>query len=446
MRSSLLRLAFLLAACSPAAAQSGRDEAVAWCEGPNVAQAQVVAGCTWLIEAGSEGFRGTAAAHARRGHARRRAGDRAGALEDYTDAIGFDRRNPAVCIDRGHALLAFDLGRAAADFSEAIRLSPNHAAAHRLRGDAKRLAGDPEGAIADYTESIRLDPRSAEAFCMRGFAKRDKRDWKGALADYGEAIRLRPGYADAYALRSTARKALGDQAGARADVEEAIRLDPNNVMGFNNRGLLRYDEVDFAGAAADHDRTIRIDPTFVRAWRNRANARSYLGDKEGAIADYTEALRLEPDHAEARIARAWIRRATGDLEGALDDYLEDRKLPDAEGVPANLCITLFRLGRREEAMQNCKQGQRDAAAGDAKPFATEAGVLLLAGDLAGAEAALAEALRRDPRSAHALRLRSVVHARRGDLAAADRDIAAARQIAPWMEQLARDAYGHALFR
>lgn len=439
-------MAFLLAACSPAAAQSGRDDAIAWCEGRDVAHAQVIHGCTWLIESGSEGFRGTAAAHARRGHARRRAGDRTGALEDYTAAIGLDRRNPAWWVDRGHALLDFDLGRAAADFSEAIRLSPNHAAAHRLRGDAKRLAGDPEGAIADYTEAIRLDPRSAEAFCMRGFAKRDKGDWKGAFADYSEAIRLRPGYADAYALRSTARKALDDEAGARADVEEAIRLDPNNVMGFNNRGLLRYNKADFAGAAADHDRAIRINPTFVRAWRNRANARSYLGDKEGAIADYTEALRLEPDHAEARIARAWIRRAVGDLEGALDDYLKARELPDAEGVPANICITLFRLGRREEAMRSCKQGQREAAAGDAKAFATEAGVLLLAGDLAGAEAALAEALGRDPRSAHALRLRSVIHARRGDLAAADRDLAASREIAPWMDLLAREAYGHALFR
>lgn len=437
---------FSLFVAGSAIAQSGRDEAEAWCEGRGTEHARVVAGCTWLIESGAEGFRGTAGAHARRGHARRRNGDRTGALEDYTAAIGFDRRNPAWWIDRGHALFDVDLERAAADFSEAIKLAPNHAAAHRLRGDAKRLSGDPDGAIADYTEAIRLDPRSAEAFAMRGFAKRDKGDWKGALADYSEAIRLHPGYADAYALRSTARKALDDKAGAWADIEEAIRLDPNNVMGFNNRGLLRYGDGNLAGAAADHDRAIRIDPTFVRAWRNRANARSYLGDKEGALADYTKALRLEPDHAEARIARAWIRRAVGDLEGALDDYLEAAKLPDAEGVPANLCITLFRMGRRDEAMRHCKQGQREAAAGDAKAFATEAGLLLLAGDLAGAEAALADALRRDPRSAHALRLRSVIHARRGDLAAADRDLAASREIAPWMERLLREAYGHALFR
>lgn len=393
MRLRFLPLALLLFTV-PTTARSGQD----------AAPAQAIASRPWLIEPVSESFRSHSAQAPR---------DLRGAVESLLEAIRPD-------LDRASFL--------------------------RRRADKKRLRGDTEGAVADFTEAVRLDPSSAETFFMRGFTRRDLGDWTGALADYNEAIRLRPGYADAHALRSTARTALGDAAGAKTDVEEAIRLDPNNLYGFNNRGLLRYAEADFAGAAADHGRAIRIDPTFVRAWRNRANARSYLGDKEGALADYDEALRLEPDHAEARIGRAWIRRAVGDLERALDDYLVARRLPDAEGVPANLCITLFRLGRREEAVQSCKAGQREAADGDAKPFATEAGVLLLADDTAGAEAALAEALRRDPRSAHALRLRSVIHARRGDWAAADRDIVASQEIAPWMELLVREAYGHALFR
>ena len=446
MRSALLRLAFLLAACSPAAAQSGRDEAIAWCEGQDVPNARVVAGCTWLIESGSEGFHGTAGAHARRGHARRRAGDRTAALEDYTAAIGFDRRNPAWWVDRGHALLDFDLGRAAADFSEAIKLSPNHAAAHRLRGDAKRLAGDPEGAIADYTESIRLDPRSAETFCMRGSAKRDKGDWKGALADYSEAIRLRPGYADAYALRSSARDALGDRAAAMADVDEAIRLDPRNLLGFNNRGILRYKGRDLIGAIADHSEAIRLDPSFVRAWHGRGNARSDFGDVEGGLADYSEAIRLEPDYMPSRVARAYTRRAAGDLEGALDDYLVARRLRGAQGVLANLCVTRFRLGQRDEAMLDCRMAQHQAAADDAWPFAMEAGVLLLGGDLAGAEAALKEGMRREPDDGYVLCLRAVLYAKRNSVPEAGRRAFIDKHIGPWWEKKLREVFGDDLLR
>ena len=105
-------------------------------------------------------------------------------------------------------------------------------------------------------------------------------------------------------------------------------------------------------------------------------------------------------------------------------------------------MTQFRLGQRAAAAEACALARETAGPGDDQPFAAQAGMLLLDRDLGGAE----EALRRDPRSAYALRLRGLLHSMRGDSAQADRYNASAKEIAPWVEKALRDILGHALFR
>ncbi len=144
------------------------------------------------------------------------------------------------------------------------------------------------------------------------------------------------------------------------------------------------------------------------------------------------------------MARANARRSAGDLEGRWTTTPP----PAARGandILGNICVTRFRLGQRAAA-QDCALARQTAGPGDDQPFAAQAGVLLLDGDLGGAEAALDEALRRDPRSAYALRLRGLLHSMRGDATQADRDNASAQEIAPWAEKALRDIFGDALFR
>lgn len=362
------------------------------------------------------------------------------------DAAGTPGRAGGVAWVDGEAL-GRALEKAVSEALKGATFLPDRVRAGAFRASAasKRARGDTEGAIADYTEAVRLDPSSAETFFLRGFTRREGGDWKGALADYNEAIRLDPRQANAHATRANARRVLGDLPGARADADEALRLDPRNLIGSNNRGLIRYAQNDLVGAADDHGRAIRIDPTFVQAWYHRGKARFYLGDAEGAIADYGEGIRLDPGDSDLYVARANARRSAGDLAGALDDYASARRL-GAKSILGNICATRFRLGQREAAAEDCALARRTAGPDQDGPFVAQAGVLLLDGDPAGAEAALEEALRRNPRSAYALRLRGLLHSMRGDAAQADRDNAAAREIAPWVEKAVRDIFGHALFR
>lgn len=453
MRLRLLGLSALAVVCGVVAAPSERAKALTSCQPQLVLNHRAVANCRSPTDAVDGVLLWASIVHGSGYNVGCRTSHHSNASEclaaevRLSHMIGVGSRLAVESAERGQIFNTMgDLPQTFATIADAIKQGLNAASFHRRRADAKRMAGDHEGAIAAYSEAIRLDPKSAETFYLRGFTRRDKGDWQGAIIDYDEAIRLNPRYANAYAVRANARRELGDLAGAKADADKAIRLDPKNLLAFNNRGVIRYQEGNFAGAAADHSEAISIAPNFVLAWHGRGNARSYLGDKEGAIADYSEALRLHRDDSASRVARAFERRTIGDFNGALEDYLVAQQLLDAEGVLSDLCITRFHLGQREEAMLTCKMAQQKAAPTDGWPFSVEAGLLLLANDLAGAETALKVALSREPRSAHALRLRSVLHSKRGNLSEADRDRALAWKGEPWIEQALREVYGHALFR
>ena len=65
-------------------------------------------------------------------------------------------------------------------------------------GIAKEEAKDHFGAIADYTKAIELNPNYAAAYNNRGNSKNKIKDYKGAKADYTKAIELKPNYTKGY--------------------------------------------------------------------------------------------------------------------------------------------------------------------------------------------------------------------------------------------------------
>lgn len=102
-------------------------------------------------------------------------------------------------VDRGQqALSNKDLDRAIEEFSEAIRLDPNNAAARAFRGGSYVAKGEYDKAIGDLNEAQRLrpdivaDPRCSDFYRLRGQAFQGKKEYRLAIADYDQAIRQRP--------------------------------------------------------------------------------------------------------------------------------------------------------------------------------------------------------------------------------------------------------------
>jgi len=107
-------------------------------------------------------------------------------------------------------------------------------------GARDRQKGDfVDKAIADFTKAIELDPQSAAAYNSRGALKRVKGDLKGAIADIAKAIALKPDFAGAYNNRGLAKRIDGDLDGAIADFTRAIALDPKHLLGAGNLAFTR---------------------------------------------------------------------------------------------------------------------------------------------------------------------------------------------------------------
>ena len=62
-----------------------------------------------------------------------------------------------------------------------------------------------DAADTDYTEAIRLDPNHSRAFCGRGIVRSEQGRDELALADFDRAIALDPTFAKAYSYRGSVR-------------------------------------------------------------------------------------------------------------------------------------------------------------------------------------------------------------------------------------------------
>ena len=163
------------------------------------------------------------------------------------------------------------------------------------QGVEKARHKDWNGAITDYSEAIRLNPNHAIAYYNRGLAYGQLGEYQKALTDHTEAIRLNPSYADAYNDRGNTYNWLKESQKAIADYSEAIRLNPNNANAYNNRGIA-YDKLkEYQKALADYTQALSLNPNYADAYNKRGDTYYWLKKYQKALTDYEQAIRLNPN-------------------------------------------------------------------------------------------------------------------------------------------------------
>ena len=261
-------------------------------------------------------------------------GDIAGAMTDYSTAIGLlenlRQQTGADWLPAWSNTLAdafMDRGCTHGTSGHLTEAQADSSAAIALWKDARRQIG-PKWPLA-------WEEKLACAYVNRGNACASSGDKVKALPDYETAIRL---------SESLRRKVGTDWSPAWAS---------NLASTYMNRGNVRSSDGDLTGALADYDKAIALqedDPpkaigtdrlpgwinTLVKVYTNRGSARCNGGDITGALADYNRAIELitqlsqRPDLdwspesintlAQICLNRGVTRSEGGDLAGALSDY------------------------------------------------------------------------------------------------------------------------------
>jgi tetratricopeptide (TPR) repeat protein len=165
------------------------------------------------------------------------------------------------------AYRAGDFPRAIANLAQAIRLDPNDAQAHNVRGNAWDEIGNSDNALADYDEAIRIDAGNPAFFHDRAIMWHRKGDLDKALVDLERAIRFSSSDPNIYCDRGLIWYEKGSQARAIADFNQAIKLDPNFTAAYISRGLIRHRDSEFV-AVADLGKAIRVSRTVFDASRH----------------------------------------------------------------------------------------------------------------------------------------------------------------------------------
>lgn len=179
------------------------------------------------------------------------------------------------------------------DYTKAIEIAPNYITAYYNRAIVKSSMGNKKGAIKDYTKVIELEPHKSGAYYGRGNARAFLGDKKGGIADLTKVIELDPKDVDAYVNRGVMKCEMGDLEGGISDYRLAIQnhCKPDANL-YNNLGRALYDLEHFKESAEAYGEGIKYFPKDYRLYYGRGLARKRTGDKKGACEDWMKSSEL----------------------------------------------------------------------------------------------------------------------------------------------------------
>jgi tetratricopeptide (TPR) repeat protein/serine/threonine protein kinase len=247
-------------------------------------------------------------------------GDWDRALELLDKAVAADP-SPEAYYQRGRAWAGKkDRAKALDDWTQALKLRPDFAAALRDRADAYVGLRRWDEAVTDAKEAIRLDGTDKLAYCHLARAHLGNRQPQMAQDAATEAIKIDANFALAYFLRGRARVALLNSNDALEDFSKGLELDPRDAGALTSRANLYFNKQEYNKAIKDCTDALALDDRDYSAYFIRGRARIHLGTYDKAIEDYDAALRLNPNDPAAYNNRGLAYYHDKQYDKALTDY------------------------------------------------------------------------------------------------------------------------------
>jgi len=229
--------------------------------------------------------------------------------------------------------LSFQL--AIEDFGEAIRIEPQDASYHVIRGELYQEIGNHREAAADFTQAIRIKPDAADAYRGRGFSYKMLGRRRKAIEDFSEIIRLAPEQASGFINRAECHAFFSDPDRAIEDLTAALCLEPDDIAARLQRGAQYAEKGDLDQAIDDYTEVIRLEPENAFAYSRRGFWQAKKGNHDKAIEDFTQVIGLDPDDSTALIGRAGSYKAKGLRDKANEDLAAAYRLDFNGGTGAD---------------------------------------------------------------------------------------------------------------
>ncbi len=201
------------------------------------------------------------------------------------------------------------LAAAISALSEAVRLDPGNAAAHRLLGSALLDDGRVEEAIDSLRMATVLSEDAASYHCL-AIALHRHHDDEAAKAAYRRATELQPNLEAAHAGLAELYEAAGEDEVAAVALRRAAGLLPDTVAGriYSARALIL--EGDFPAAEAALREALGLDPRNDDTTKLLGDALARQGRFTEAVACYDQTLALNPRRVDVHFTAAEVKRCT----------------------------------------------------------------------------------------------------------------------------------------
>jgi tetratricopeptide (TPR) repeat protein len=189
--------------------------------------------------------------------------------------------------DKGYydnAITAYTLG---------LQIEPNNVDILYRRGIAysnKHNELDYSKAFIDYSEVIKLKPDHAGAFYNRGSIYDRMKEYDKAISDFTEAINLGLNDEETYFARGAAFAANGNEDAAINDYENTLKLNPKKIKTYFNMGNSYWRKNDLNKAIENFNMIISLQPNNFEATFHRATIYEILKKYDLSLNDFCNAL------------------------------------------------------------------------------------------------------------------------------------------------------------
>lgn len=246
------------------------------------------------------------------------------------EGLAILRDNPWLPDDSlARVTLEAELARQAGDVALADRLA-NRAADWdaesafdlMVRGELRRLRGEPAEALTDFETALAQRPGDVALLYRQGLARLTLQQWDAAVATFSACLDRRPDTIWVLALRGYARGEAGDLEGALTDFEAALKLDGSHGVVYVTRGYTLLERGRAAEAEADLRHALKDREDMIGARHLLAQTLVAQDRLDEAISMMQEGRDRFADAPSLKYALACLRLARGDTAEAKTE-LED---------------------------------------------------------------------------------------------------------------------------